>query len=216
MGFELDHLFVCVAPGAPEADRLAAAGFREGPPNQHPGQGTANRRFSFANAMIELFWVSDEGEARNERSRRTLLWERWSGRMSAASPFGICLRPDSSLETKPPFPGWRYEPEYLPHPLSMLIGEADVQEPMWVFMDFMRRAFREERFQPHANGAREITGLTLTTLIPLRSVASQKVLESGILVAKVGTEALMQIELDGGRRSEIIDLRPELPMVFAR
>lgn len=85
-----------------------------------------------------------------------------------------------------------------------------------MFLDFMRGAHREQRFKPHANGAREITGLTLTTPIPLRSVASQKVLESGVLVTEAGTEALLQIELDGGRREEIIDLRPELPLVFSR
>jgi hypothetical protein len=62
MGIELDHLFVCTARGAPEAEGLVQLGFHEGPPNQHSGQGTACRRFSFANAMIELLWVSDERE----------------------------------------------------------------------------------------------------------------------------------------------------------
>jgi hypothetical protein len=52
MRIELDHLFVCASPGAPEAEKLVEFGLQEGPPNQHPGQGTANRRFSFANAMI--------------------------------------------------------------------------------------------------------------------------------------------------------------------
>src|ERR1700757_2009678 len=52
MQIELDHLFVCTAPGAPEAEELVQFGLHEGPPNQHPGQGTACRRFSFANAMI--------------------------------------------------------------------------------------------------------------------------------------------------------------------
>ena len=51
MAIELDHLFVCTAPGAPEAEELIRFGLREGPPNQHPGQGTACHRFSFANAM---------------------------------------------------------------------------------------------------------------------------------------------------------------------
>jgi hypothetical protein len=59
MLIELDHLFVCTDPGGPEAEKLVQFGLREGPPNQHPGQGTACRRFSFANAMIELFWVND-------------------------------------------------------------------------------------------------------------------------------------------------------------
>lgn len=51
MRFELDYVFVCTTPGAPEADKLVRLGFHEGPPNQHPGQGTANRRFPLAKAM---------------------------------------------------------------------------------------------------------------------------------------------------------------------
>jgi hypothetical protein len=106
MRLELDHLFICTAPGAPEAEEFVRFGLREGPPNQHPGQGTANRRFAFANAMIELLWVSDAQEAQSERSRRTLLWERWSGREGEASPFGICVRPVDSQNTGSPFPAW--------------------------------------------------------------------------------------------------------------
>jgi len=81
MRFELDHLFVCTAP---EAEKLVALGLHEGPPNRHPGQGTANRRFAFANAMIELLWVSDAHEAQSERARCTLLSGEmvWSGSRS--------------------------------------------------------------------------------------------------------------------------------------
>jgi Glyoxalase-like domain len=104
MRLELDHLFVCTAPSAPEAEELVRFGLREGPPNQHPGQGTANRRFAFANAMIELVWVSDVQETQSERSRRTLLWERWSGRENKASPFGICVRPVDFQNTESPLP----------------------------------------------------------------------------------------------------------------
>jgi hypothetical protein len=76
MRIELDHLFVCTAPGAPEAEKLVRFGLHEGAPNQHPGQGTANRRFAFVNAMIELVWVNDATEAQSKSTRRTLLWER--------------------------------------------------------------------------------------------------------------------------------------------
>src|SRR6516165_10585821 len=107
MQIELDHLFVCTASGAPEAEKLVQFGLLEGPPNQHPGQGTACRRFSFANAMIELFWVSDAREAQSETTGRPLLWERWSGRQGYASPFGIGVRPVNP-------------PAYLPDPLSLL------------------------------------------------------------------------------------------------
>src|ERR1035441_10453791 len=53
---------VCTAPGAPAGDQLVWFGLREGPSNPHPGQGTANRRFFFANAVLELVWVCDRSE----------------------------------------------------------------------------------------------------------------------------------------------------------
>jgi hypothetical protein len=214
MRIELDHLFVCTAPGAPEAEKLVRFGLREGPPNQHPGQGTANRRFAFANAMIELLWVSDAGESQNQSTTRTLLWERWSGREDNASPFGICLRPLDSQDTRPPFPAWEYRPSYLSDPLFMHIGEAGIEEPMWVYLSFMRRVHREELFIEHPIGIREITGLTLTTPAPLRSKVSQKIVENGILATRMGAKSLLEIEFDGNRRKEQMDFRPHLPLIF--
>lgn len=63
---ELDRVFVRTARDAPEAERLRALGLVEGTPNVHRGQGTANRRFFFANAMLELLWVHDEIEAASD------------------------------------------------------------------------------------------------------------------------------------------------------
>jgi hypothetical protein len=214
MHLELDHLFVCTAPGAPEAEELVRFGLREGVPNQHPGQGTANRRFAFANAMIELLWVSDLQEAQSECSRRTLLWERWSGREGEASPFGICLRPADSQNTGSPFPAWEYRPAYLPDRLVMHIGEAGVEEPMWIYLMFMQRVDRERQFVEHPIGVREITSLILTTPVPLRSTVAQRMVESGILSVQHGQKSLLQIGFDGSRRKRIADFRPHLPLVF--
>jgi hypothetical protein len=214
MPIELDHLFVCTAPGAPEAEKLVQFGLREGPQNQHPGQGTANRRFAFANAMIELLWVSDAREAQSQSTRRTLLWERWSGREDNASPFGICLRPADSQGAGPPFPAWEYRPAYLPDPLLMHVGDVGIEEPMWIYLSFMRRVHREQWFTEHPIGIREITGLTLTTPVPLRSSVSQKIVESGILATRTGAASMLEIEFDGHGRKEHIDFRPHLPFVF--
>lgn len=218
MQIELDHLFVCTGAGAPEAEKLVQFGLHEGPPNQHPGQGTACRRFSFVNAMIELFWVSDAREAQSQSTRRTLLWERWLGRQGKASPFGICVRPvqaeDGPQETGAPFPAWEYRPAYLPDALSMQIGEAGIEEPMWIHLNFMRRAQRERWFTDHPSGVREITGLTLTTPTPLRSSASQKLVEGGVLATRTGAMPLLEIELDGRQRKERADFRPHLPVIF--
>ena len=91
MAYALDHVFVLTESGAPSCASLTALGFVEGEPNSHPGQGTANRRFFFANAMLELLWVDDPSEARRPPADRLQLWERSEGRGSGASPFGICL-----------------------------------------------------------------------------------------------------------------------------
>lgn len=214
MQIELDHLFVCTAPGAPAAEKLIQFGLDEGPPNEHPGQGTACRRFSFANAMIELFWVSDVSEAQNQNTKRTLLWDRWSGRQGSASPFGICVRPVRPEDSGPPFPAWDYRPAYLPGPLSMQISETGIEEPMWLYLSFMRRAQREAWFTEHPIGIREITRLTLTTRVPLRSSASQKIIESGVLATQTGATSVLEIEFDGHRRQERVDFRPHLPLIF--
>jgi hypothetical protein len=214
MRVELDHLFVCTAPGAPEAEGLVQFGLHEGPPNQHLGQGTANRRFFFANAMLELLWVHDAKEAQSEGARRTLLWERWSGRHSGASPFGICVRPSDPQHTEPPFPAWQYRPTYLPDPLIMHIAETGVEEPMWFYLSFMRRIDREQRFVEHPIGIREITGLALTSPVPLHSTVSQRMVESGILSTRRGAIPLLEIEFDGNRQNQIVDFRPHLPLVF--
>jgi hypothetical protein len=215
MRIELDHIFVCTEPGAPEAEELVRFGLREGPPSQHPGQGTANRRFSFKNAMLELLWLSNAKEAQSEPTRRTQLWERWSGRKAAASPFGICLRPAQSESGEPPFPAWEYRPAYLPDPLAMFIGEAGVEEPMWIFMGFMRRAQREKYFIEHPAGIREMTGVALVSPVLLHSAVSKMVLDSGVITTRrEGTESHLEIEFDGGRRKEIVDFRPQLPLIF--
>jgi len=214
MRIELDHLFVCTAPGAPEAEKLVQSGLHEGPPNQHPGQGTACRRFAFVNAMIELLWVSDEREAQSQSARRTLLWERWSRRKDNTSPFGICLRPVDALDTRLPFPACEYRPAYLPDPLVMYVGDVEIEEPMWIYASFMRRVQREQWFIEHPIGIREITALTLTSPVPLRSPVAQRIVESGVLSSRRGVTSLLEVEFDRNRRKERVDFRPHLPLVF--
>jgi hypothetical protein len=214
MPIELDHFFICSAPGAPEAEALVRFGLKEGPPSRHPGQGTANRRFSFKNAMIELIWVDDPQEAQSEATRRTLLWERWSGREGEACPFGICVRPAGSADEALPFPTWDYRPSYLPDPLAMYIGEGGLQEPMWIYMDFMRRERREQYFAGHPNGLAAISGLVLTSPTPFTSDVARTVMKSGVLVRREAPKFLMEVEFDGGLRGQVADFRPQLPLVF--
>jgi hypothetical protein len=96
----------------------------------------------------------------------------------------------------------------------MHIGEAGVEEPMWIYLSFMRRLDREHHFVDHAAGIREITSLTLTTPVPLQSTVSHRLVESGILSTQRGPQSLLEIGFDGSRRKEVVDFSPHLPLVF--
>jgi hypothetical protein len=96
----------------------------------------------------------------------------------------------------------------------MHIGDAGIEEPMWVYLSFMRRAQREQWFIEHPIGIREITGLTLTSPVPLRSPVAQRIAESEVLSARTGATFLLEIEFDSNRRKEHVHFRPHLPLVF--
>jgi hypothetical protein len=211
----LDHVFVGAKRGAPEAEQLVHYGLREGTSNVHPGQGTRNKRFFFRNAMLELLWVENPVEAQSEQTAPTRLWERWSKRRSGASPFGIIVRSANGMPTPVPFPAIWYRPIWLPPDLQVYIALTGVEEPMWIFMPFLRRIQHEQRFVEHPNGAREITRLTLTAPVPLQSAAALA-LRKTVISDLEGPEHLLTIELDHGLRNEVADFRPRLPLVFQR
>ena len=85
---------------------------------------------------------------------------------------------------------------------------------MWVYLSFQRRVDRERRFLEHPIGVREITGLALTSPVPLRSAASQRMVASEILSSRQGARSLLEIEFDGRQRNQMVDFRPHLPLVF--
>lgn len=111
----LDHVFLAVSRGGPEVEPLRAAGFREGPPNVHRGQGTACRRFFFENAYLEFAWLENPAEAGSPTVSPTALGERLGG-SRGASRIGVCVRlsPDAlhpPVATPSPS-GWRWTVEH--------------------------------------------------------------------------------------------------------
>ena len=109
MSLRFDHVFVFVPPGAQAADLLVAAGLVEGPPNQHPGQGTANRRFFLANAMLELLWVheADAADAATQSNaaraiRRAAIMRASLARFGAAEGIGLQCALATDREGVPP------------------------------------------------------------------------------------------------------------------
>ncbi|MEO1621001.1 MAG: VOC family protein [Cyanobacteria bacterium J06632_3] len=232
MSFEFDHLFICVDVGAAIADELVSFGLTEGSSNVHPGQGTANRRFFFRNAMLELLWVHSQEEAVSEPIRRTHLWERWQGREGDCCPFGICLRAVGAdkdamatpFRRKIAFEHWAFRPPYLPPSLSIAMAtnsEVDA-EPLLFQTPFGKRPDQQpaEKAQPleHAAGLKEITRVTLVspsagTLSPeLNSPELNAAVKTGQFELREGPAYAVELGFDGESAGQQRDFLPELPL----
>ena len=218
---EVDHIFVSASAGAPEGERLIELGLVEGSPNRHPGQGTANRRFFFANAMLELIWVHDAAEAQSEAepSRRLHLWERWAGRDGAACPFGVCLRPTVGTSEVAPFPSWDYRPAYSHASMAVADNSTVDAEPLVFYIPMHRRidTAPPEQREPyeHALPIRELTSARLfspgaATLSPAMLAA----IRTGAFSFQRAARPLLELGFDGERRGQRADLRPALPLIL--
>lgn len=214
MPIVLDHVFVCCSADGTEARSLMSLGLKEGSSKVHSGQGTANRRFFFENAYLELFWVSDAEEARREPISRTRLWERWSKRREGACPFGLVFANTAgSAGQDPPFPTWSYRPPYSPVAIDIGLG-TPLTEPELFFFRFPRPAdaLRAEP-RAHALPLANVTAVTVGLPGPsARSAPLRAVEAAGLVSFPVADEYLMTLAFDGETRSEAVDLRPELPL----
>ena len=212
-GFELDHVFVVTAPGAPSLERLRDAGFHEGPPNTHPGQGTACRRVFFGDLYLELIWLTDRSEATSPPVQRTALAAR-TGREPGASRIGLALRA-RARGVELPVDTWPYSPPYLPDGLAIPVAanSTDPAEPLLFFMPWERR-WSAPRL-PHPNGATATTAVSLTVPSGDRPSAALRWLRGwgGIRTGTGPVEAL-ELVLDGGAGDRALTLEPEAPLTL--
>lgn len=217
---EIDHIFICVDPGAHEAEALKEFGLTEGTPNQHPGQGTTNRRFFFKNAYIELLYLINLEEIRSELSKPTQLYERLTIKGEDVSPFGICFRPSAGTDENVPFSSWSYKPSYLPENLKIDIGNAPLSEPMWFFLPFGSRPENalSERQHPveHQKGFGEITSVRVT-ISDNGNVSNPALCATDVAGFKLveGNAHLIQIGFDNECNGCSHDFRPVLPLVIS-
>lgn len=213
MGFAVDHLFVMCDVGAPEAGTLLDIGLAEAAPNRHPGQGTANRRFFFENAYLELLWIESPEEARAPEVSRTGLLERWLERRRRC-PFGVVLRREGGAEPLP-FPTWRYRPSYLPPEFAIdVAARVTLDEPAVFCLDL---AGAPRRIRSDATGNRReprlLTGLRMSLAADAPLSESSRALERiGLVSFERAAPPAAVLEFDGGRGGQAADLRPRLPM----
>ncbi len=214
MGVILDHVLICSAVGAPEAEALIEAGLREGSRNTHAGQGTANRRFFFEDNYLELIWVADPQEAQSEKALPTRLWSRWSGRGVQCCPFGIALRSDDG--GAPPFAIWNYYPDWLPGGLCLSIAEGvPLHEPEIFHLGFAKGpTWSSQEPADHRIPVRSIQkiGVELPGNHP-RSPASLEVERAGVVSFETSRRWFLEIVFDETGR-QTLDFSPRLPLSF--
>jgi hypothetical protein len=176
------------------------------------------RRFFFRNAMLELLWVEDVAAARSDQTRRTNLWERWSQAGWGASPFGIVLRPATTLQEPCPFHAWDYRPPSMPE-LALQIAEGTgPEEPMWCYMEAGRAPAEApvERRQPleHPSGLRDVTGVRIVCPLFAKASVTLAMAHAGVISSETGSEHLLDLSFDHGGQAKRTDFRPDLPLVF--
>jgi len=220
MRHAVDHVFVTTPVGAHAADALVGLGFTEGPGGVHPGQGTANRRFFFRNAMLEFLWVCNANDARSALTRPTRLWERCERADAGICPFGLCLRP-SDDSTAAPFAAWPYRPRYLPgdRSIDVAANSEALDEPMLFHLAFGARpdsaAPSDRHPTEHATGVRELT--RVRWMRPSRKPPSAElraVVDAGLLDVGEGDAHVLELGFDDENGRGHADLRPALPLVL--
>lgn len=220
MGLELDHIFVCVEPEAPEAEFVKDFGFQEGNRRTHPGQGTTNVCFLFHNAYLELLWLRDINEILSSVVRPLGLWERCCWRETQACPFGISLRSDVPGSLELPFATWNYYAPFLPKGASLpiAVNSENLSEPL-IFMSPVS-------LQPSASplkrgllvnkhGFDEITKLRVT--LPGEKIFSpelKKLTELGLVELKRGDRFHLEIEFNQAQSGQIQLFDSKLPISF--
>jgi hypothetical protein len=220
----LDHVFICTAINAPEAEALLAFGLVEGSSNVHPGQGTANRRFFFEGGFIELLWVANQLEAQSELTAPTRLWDRWSDsvthqnteRNAQICPFGIGFSADGEVAVPPPFESWAYHPCYLPADKSILFAkDTPLTEPELFYLSWPNPQ-SSSALQPKQHKGPLQRMLSVSVGMPSLgnlSAASQQAVSAGLL--KFHTSATHELVIDF-QASEVVtlDLRTSLGLVL--
>lgn len=192
----------------------------------HSTQGTASQLIFFENAYLEVVHVSNEAiaaEYANRTGVNPILRRDW--RESLVSPFGIALRlqsrPDSRFQpfTADGCAASQFESSIYFAPDNLKVE----QEPLCfiipgdvalsTLLDLSSSA--HQSLVNHPSGARRVTSIELTIhSLSHLSKAIQMLAHRGLVKIKQGSSPLLEITLDGGLRNQIIDGRPDFPIVI--
>lgn len=208
---QLDHFFILTEESAPEAELLRNFGLAEGTSNDHPGQGTANRRFFFSNNALELLYVRDETEANEGPGRRLRLPERAASR--GASPLGLVMRCDGASDN-PPFAGWRYQPAYFAAGVTFLVAENSdrLDEPLCICLpdDLPSGVPQIQSEAPFT----EVTQIRLHVPVTRPSTVLEAIARVEGIQLQTGSPHFLEVVFGHEAEGRRHDFRPSLPLAI--
>lgn len=209
MKIALDHFFVLTEPGAHQADLVSNIGLVEGARNNHPGQGTANRRFFLSNSTLELLYIRDASEAKNGRGSRLRFLERFDN--PHASPFGIIVKQISN-SAEVPFPGWQYCPEYFKGDQCFQVGENSdrLEEPLCICMP--SNLSRPKSLDQTDNFHWRLTELRISVPISSPSQPLETISKCEGISLRLNEPHKLEIVFNEGRSGRFLDLSHDLQL----
>ena len=217
--YEIDHVWMLVEHGAPEAELFRALGMLVAPPVVHEGQGTVGVPVMFENVYLELLSVEDEALASQTVGAdyvRRLAW-----RAEGQAPFGVGLREVATGD--PPLPTERYTAPWLqPGTALQVFSDQSVHEPaLFMLPDYLTYPALKQAFpqvaQALASKPGAVTGVELTLAHAVdRSAPARWIAADGLLAFVDGVTPHLHLVIEGGAKGERQDLRPHLPLTIER
>jgi len=196
---QVDHIFIFSDKGK-AADELVNFGFVEGSGRVHAGLGTANRRFFFEDFYLEILWVENESESKNEKSSRLNIWERSNFRDNNYSPYGLCLK---NTDTSSPLfvKALKFQADY--HPQGKYMEVVNNQEKPylpWFFRLPQISGTRKNLDEPNNDKSLGIRKLTKAIFEVETSVLNDRFVDkiqlSAIVEFRVSTRNFLILEFD--------------------
>ena len=186
-------------------------GLTEGPRNDHPGQGTANRRFFFSNTALEFLFVCDSDEAAGGRGSRLRIPER--AKSSRASPFGLIVRATGESADMP-FPGWHYCPEYFRDDQCFHVGENSdlLEEPLCICMP--RNLPSPDTRLWLANPNMNLTELRISVPVVRPSSTLEAIADCERVSLQLNEPHRLELVFNDEEKGMEKDMTPELPLSF--
>lgn len=224
---ELDHVFVWVTKGAPEAEALQQAGLQLQPETHpHTGQGTTSKIFIFENVYLELIWIEDEQVAAKNAARSGIdMLRRARWKQTGASPFGVGLHRRSGESGELPFPVRHYWSEWMQPNTIIEFAQTvtNASEPMYfVLPEYISvgssatqaRLKETLKSSPHRLGVSRVTDLKMVTTGSRLTSTSETLRRGGVVQVELGKTPLAVLSFDNVRQNKTVDLRPKLPLLL--